>query len=123
MRGVWSCHLIAFLPDGYVCRFGVLAGVLPPTGEVVGATAPGVPLTDSLDMWPLLSGTNKTSPRSGFALSQFAIRVGDYKYINGSVHDHESWNGKVIRLVFVPPYFSNLSSCYNNSIYLVGETL
>eukprot|EP00041_Stephanoeca_diplocostata_P032567 m.1047454 g.1047454 ORF g.1047454 m.1047454 type:complete len:536 (-) comp24171_c1_seq4:309-1916(-) len=75
--------------------FGVLAGVLPSQGEIPGAKSGGVPAVDALDMWPLLSGANTTSPRTGFPLSQFAIRIGDFKYINGSVHDHESWNGKI----------------------------
>jgi len=75
--------------------FGVLAGVLPADGPVKGASALGVPPIDGLDMWPLLSGVNGTSPRTGFALSQYAVVDGRYKYINGSVHDHESWNGKV----------------------------
>ena len=37
-------------------------------------------------------------PRTGqtLPLSQFAIIVGDHKYINGSVHDHESWNGLAV---------------------------
>lgn len=77
--------------------FGVLAGVLPSTGALPGANYPGaqVPGVDSMDMWPLLSGQVRRSPRSGFALSTFAIIVGNHKYINGTVHGHESWNGKV----------------------------
>jgi hypothetical protein len=31
---------------------------------------------------------------AGFPLSANAIIVGQYKYINGSVHSHETWNGK-----------------------------
>eukprot|EP00037_Helgoeca_nana_P013108 m.120372 g.120372 ORF g.120372 m.120372 type:complete len:457 (-) comp21838_c0_seq6:19-1389(-) len=75
--------------------FGVLAGVLPSSGTIRGASGSGVPTVDGLDMWPLVSGANGTSPRTGFPLSQFAIRVGNYKFVNGSVHDHETWNGKV----------------------------
>ena len=81
--------------------FGVLAKVLPAAGALPG-TRPGVaagavPPLDSLNMWPLLSAATATGPRTGgtIPLSQFAIIVGDHKYINGSVHDHESWNGAV----------------------------
>ena len=73
----------------------MLAGVLPATGTLPGSEVSGVPPLDALDMWPLVSGAVKKSPRTGFALSAHAIIVGNVKYINGSVHSHESWNGPI----------------------------
>ena len=73
----------------------MLAGVLPATGTLPGSDVGGVPPLDALDMWPLVSGAVKKSPRTGFALSAHAIIVGNVKYINGSVHSHESWNGPI----------------------------
>lgn len=61
--------------------FGVLAGMLPSEGVVPGVNYAGspVPPLDGLDMWPLLTGKVKSSPRTGFPLSQFAIIQGRYK--------------------------------------------
>ena len=73
----------------------MLAGVLPATGTLPGSDVGGVPPLDALDVWPLVSGAVKRSPRTGFALSAHAIIVGNVKYINGSVHGHESWNGAI----------------------------
>jgi len=74
--------------DGAVCfrfaTFSSLAGVDPSDdpGE-------GVPPSDSLDMWPVLAGTNGTSPRTSAALTASTLVVGDYKYIahQPAVHD------------------------------------
>eukprot|EP01046_Picozoa_sp_COSAG06_P016287 COSAG06_NODE_1074_length_10817_cov_7.629315_4_plen_62_part_00 len=41
--------------------------MLPSTGVVPGTNYPGakVPALDAMDMWPLLTGKVKTSPRTG----------------------------------------------------------
>ena len=97
MRGT-VLHEMIHVCDWYR-TFGVLAGALPPTGILPGSNYPGaqIPPVDGMDMWPLLSGRVQKSPRQGFPLSQWAIIVGRHKYINGSVHDHESWNGPVCK--------------------------
>ena len=66
--------------DGAVCfrfaTFSSLAGVDPRDDP-----EEGVPPSDSLDMWPVLAGTNGTSPRTSAALTASTLVVGDYKYI------------------------------------------
>jgi arylsulfatase B len=69
-----------------------LAGV-PPTDAA--AAAAGLPPVDSLNVWPLLSGANTTSPRSeivlavdalgrkGGLVSSSALIVGEFKYLEG----------------------------------------
>eukprot|EP00035_Acanthoeca_spectabilis_P017658 m.371226 g.371226 ORF g.371226 m.371226 type:complete len:556 (+) comp16683_c0_seq28:2454-4121(+) len=59
MRGTKSTELVAGW-DWYATLAG-LAGV-DPTDEK--AARAGLPPIDSLDLWPMLSGVNKTSPRS-----------------------------------------------------------
>ena len=52
--------------------FSSLAGVDPSDdpGE-------GVPPSDSLDLWPVLAGTNGTSPRTSAALTAATLVVGE----------------------------------------------
>jgi arylsulfatase B len=56
------------------------------------AAAAGVPPIDSLDVWPLISGQNATSPRTSFAASGDAFISGPYKLLTGDVYD-ASWTG------------------------------
>ena len=52
----------------WFCTFAKLAGDPNGCSDPVG-DAHGLPSVDSLDMWPLISGTNTTSPRSEWMLS------------------------------------------------------
>ena len=69
-------------------------------GRDTRGDAAGMPPIDSLDLWPLLSGQNSTSPRTGFAASEGTIVSGPYKLLIGSVGG-ASWTG---------PLFPNASS-------------
>jgi len=93
--------------EGYVhiadwfSTFCGLAGVDPTD---TSAAAHGLPPIDSLDLWPMISGANTTSPRAEMALmvdvekrdrkgaNVSMIIVGKYKYLQG--HQMQSfWQG------------------------------
>ena len=56
------------------------------------AAAAGLPAIDSLDMWPLLSGANATSPRTEFAASAHTLVTPRFKLIEGAASS-ASWQG------------------------------
>ena len=74
--------------DGYIhladwyATFCSLAGV-DPTDEA--AAKANLPPIDSLNMWPLISGQNSTSPRTDIPASHNTLISGDYKIITGSL--------------------------------------
>ena len=88
--------------DGYVAladwyaTFCSLAGVDKHDSRAEAANLPPV---DGLDMWPMLSGQNMTSPRTEVPLSPGLIS-GDYKILVGDVLE-AGWTG---------PQFPNKSS-------------
>ena len=69
------------LADWYATFCG-LAGV-DPTDQL--AASVGLPEIDSLNMWPLISGQNSTSPRTDIAISLNTLISGDYKILTGTV--------------------------------------
>lgn len=89
--------------DGYIhiadwyATFCSLAGVDPTDKKAALANLPSI---DSLNVWPLISGQNATSPRVDIPLSNMSLISGDYKIITGSVH-HAGWTG---------PHFPNGSN-------------
>jgi arylsulfatase I/J len=64
------------------------------------ARAAGLPPLDSVDLWPLISGANTTSPRAEVPLSPSAIISGDWKLLLGA-QPVAGWSG---------PLFPNASS-------------
>ena len=56
------------------------------------AAAAGVPPTDGLDVWPLVSGANATSPRTGFPASDSTYIESRWKLIEGEAAV-ASWQG------------------------------
>jgi hypothetical protein len=48
------------------------------------ALAAGLPPVDGVDLWPMLSGANTTSPRAVVPLSNEVLIVGSLKYIQSS---------------------------------------
>ncbi|XP_065191775.1 arylsulfatase B-like [Sycon ciliatum] len=80
--------------DGYVAladwyaTFCSLAGVDKTDQRAKEA---GLPPVDGLDMWPMLSGQNTTSPRTEIPLSPGLIS-GDYKILVGN-NDQAGWTG------------------------------
>ena len=79
--------------------------------EDAGAAAAGLPPMDSLDVWPLVSGANATSPRTGFPLSATAYVTARWKLILGQP-DHAGWTG---------PLWPNASSPEKDVVPIVAD--
>jgi arylsulfatase I/J len=66
-----------------------LAGVDPTDDKAAKANLPPI---DSLNMWPLISGQNSTSPRSDIPISFKTLISGDYKIITDKI-GYSIWTG------------------------------
>ena len=81
--------------DGYIhitdwyATFCALAGVDPSDNRAAKAKLPPV---DSMNMWPLISGQNTTSPRVDIPLSEKTLISGPYKILTGTV-PQAGWTG------------------------------
>merc|ERR1719353_379675 len=71
---------IIHIADWYRTLSQGIAG-LDPTDH--WAAESGLPPIDSLDVWPMLSGQNLTSPRESILVTNELIVVGDWKYVKG----------------------------------------
>ena len=107
--------------EGYIhiadwySTFCSLAGV-DPTDEQAAAT--NLPPIDSLNMWPLISGENLTSPRVDIPVTNKTLISGDYKIITGRVAN-AGWTG---------PHYPNSShpvdavvDCGDGCLYNIKE--
>jgi arylsulfatase A-like enzyme len=99
VRGTKQTGMMA-IADWYT-TFSVMAGVNP---EDPIAKAAGLPPVDGLDLWPLLSGQNATSPRVELAFGTDAYINGQYKLLLGS-QSIAGWQG-----VHYPNASSNASA-------------
>jgi arylsulfatase B len=77
------------IADWYT-TFCSLAGVNP---YDTWAAESGLPPVDGLDMWPMLSGVNSTSPRTELPVSNHTYIHGDMKLIIGFGAIEASWEG------------------------------
>jgi arylsulfatase I/J len=59
------------------------------------AAASGLPPVDGLNVWPLISGQNATSPRVEIPVSNFTYINGSYKLIVGIKATYAGWEGPV----------------------------
>ena len=81
--------------EGYIhitdwyATFCALAGVDPTDDRAAKAKLPPV---DSMNMWPLISGQNATSPRVDIPLSEKTLISGPYKILTGTV-PQAGWTG------------------------------
>ena len=81
--------------DGYIhiadwyATFCHLAGVDPTDKKAAKANLPPI---DSLNMWPMISGENSTSPRVDIPVSNLTLISGDYKILQGNVAQ-AGWTG------------------------------
>jgi len=88
--------------EGYIhiadwyATFCALAGVDPTDERAAEAKLPPI---DSLNMWPLISGQNSTSPCTDIPLTENTLIVNDYKILTGDVQN-AGWTG---------PHFPNSS--------------
>jgi len=121
-RGSKESGLVS-IEDWYATFCG-LAGV---SAQDERAAAAGLPPVDSLDLWPLLSGANSTSPRSEVVLGmptvssansigdpftgvQALIRADGWKLITGVTHQN----------IWTSPVYPNRSTKWDNSPYDCG---
>ena len=74
--------------DWYATFCGI-AGVNPKDERAAKAKLPPI---DSLDMWPLISGQNTTSPRVDIPVTNETLISGPYKIITG-IADQAGWTG------------------------------
>ena len=83
--------------DGYIhiadwySTFCALAGVDPTDEKAAKAKLPPI---DSLNMWPLISGQNLTSPRTDVPVTLETLISGDYKILTGTIRS-AGWTGPV----------------------------
>ena len=81
--------------EGYIhiadwcATFCSLAGVDPTDEKAAKANLPPI---DSLNMWPLISGQNSTSPRVDIPVTNNSLISGDYKILTGRV-EGAGWTG------------------------------
>ena len=81
--------------DGYIhiadwyATFCNLAGVDPTDERAAEAKLPPI---DSLNMWPMISGENTTSPRVDIPASNSTLISGDHKILQGDV-EQAGWTG------------------------------
>ena len=83
--------------EGYVhiadwyATFCALAGVDPKDTQAAKANLPPI---DSMNMWPLISGQNSTSPRVDIPISMSTLISGEYKVLTSRNGD-AGWTGPV----------------------------
>lgn len=113
MRGQKSEGYI-HISDWYA-TFCFLAGVDPADEKAAAANLPPI---DSLNVWPLISGQNTTSPRTEIPVSNSTLISGDYKIITGKMA-HAGWTG---------PHYPNSShevdaveNCGGGCLYNIKE--
>jgi arylsulfatase I/J len=83
---------IIHIADWYRTLTQGIAGV-DPTDH--WAAESGLPPIDSLDVWPMLSGQNLTSPREHFLVTKDMIVIGEWKYATGGTNMIEAdWGGE-----------------------------
>jgi len=81
---------IIHIADWYRTLTQGIAGV-DPTDH--WAADSGLPPIDSLDVWPMLSGQNFTSPRESILVTEDLIIVGEWKYVKGGANMAEAERG------------------------------
>ena len=84
-RGTTSNGYV-MLADWYT-TFSHLAGIDATDAKAERA---GLPPPDGLDMWPMLSGRNRTSPRTELPISSHTLTVGDWKIMT-STQRYNTW--------------------------------
>jgi arylsulfatase I/J len=84
------------LADWYA-TFCSLAGVDPTDERAAKANLPPI---DSMNMWPLISGETKQSPREDVPVSNVTLISGDYKILTGTIRQ-AGWMG---------PHYPNITN-------------
>ena len=84
---------IVHVADWAATLCGLAGGSAAACAADARAAAAGLPPSDSLNVWPMLSGTNATSPRTEFAASSNALVTARFKLIEGTAVGSASWQG------------------------------
>ena len=81
--------------DGYIHLadwYGTFCGLADVNPTDRKAAAANLPPVDSMDMWPLISGKNSTSPRMDIPISNLTLISNNYKILLGTV-SKAGWTG------------------------------
>ena len=109
--------------EGYIhvadwyATFSALAGVDPTDDRAAKANLPPI---DSLNVWPLISGQNSTSPRVDIPISNFTLISGDYKILTGDIRE-AGWTGPVYPNTTKTPGISAVEKCGSGCLYNIKE--
>lgn len=82
---------IIAIADWYTTFCSILG--IDPTDE--SAMEAGLPPVDGLNMWPLISGSNLTSPRTELIVDNSTLIVNDYKYIQDDIVNYATWTSEL----------------------------
>ena len=109
--------------EGYIhiadwySTFCALAGVDPTDKSAAEAKLPPI---DSLNMWPLISGQNSTSPRVDIPVSNFTLISGDYKILTGDIQS-ATWGGPFSPNTTANPGRYTIAHCGEGCLYNIIE--
>ena len=82
----------------WYATFCALAGIDPKDETAAQAKLPPI---DSMNMWPLISGENSTSPHVDIPVSNMTLISGDYKILTGEL-DQACWTGPQSPNITIP---------------------
>ena len=105
MRGQKTVGYV-HVADWYA-TFSALAGVDPTDERAAKAELPPI---DSLNVWPLISGQNATSPRVDVPISNQTLISGEYKILLGDV-EQAGWTGPVYPNTTTPSGIAAIEHC------------
>jgi len=109
------------ITDWYA-TFSHLAGVDPIDGN---ASKYGLPQIDSLNMWPLISGQNETSPRETILINNAGLVHKEFKYIEASKAQFSGWTGpnypNITSFTSYPLLENMYLDCENGCLFNVVE--
>ena len=82
----------------------------------------GLPPVDGLNIWPLISGENNTSPRTQLPVFKDTLIDGDYKYLVGNI-SYASWGGNIYPNSSSPnhPIQGTVMDCTNGCLFNIVE--
>lgn len=101
----------------WFATFCFLAGIDPKDERAAKANLPPV---DSLNMWPLVSGQNMTSPRVDIPISNKTLISGSYKILTGSV-PQAGWTGPHYPNTSHPAGITHRQECGTGCLYNIME--
>ena len=101
----------------WFATFCYLAGIDPSDERAAKANLPPV---DSLNMWPLISGENMTSPRVDIPISNKTLISGPYKILTGSV-PQAGWTGPHYPNTSHPAGINHRQECGTGCLYNIMD--